>query len=68
MEYLLPADYHGEVGNPERSLVMREWGDDFAEFVSEHGGLTTETIELCNRRLGLDGSPGHPLQVLISRK
>jgi len=68
MEYLLPADYHGEVGNPERSLVMREWGDDFAEFVSEHGGLTTETIELRNRRLGLDGSPGHPLQVLISRK
>jgi SAM-dependent methyltransferase len=69
IEHLLPPEYHGEPGNPERSLVIREWGDDdFADFVSEHGGLTTEIIELHDRRLGLDGSPGHPLQVLVARK
>ncbi len=68
IEYLLPAEYHGEIGNPERSLVIREWGDDIVDFISEHGGLSTEVKELHNRKLGLDGSPGNPLQVLISRK
>jgi SAM-dependent methyltransferase len=68
IEYLLPADYHGEPGNPDRSLVIREWGDDIAEFVSEHGGLSTTAVQLCNRRLGLDGNPGNPLEVFISRK
>jgi SAM-dependent methyltransferase len=69
IEHLLPPDYHGEVGNPERSLVVREWGDDdFVAFVSEHGGLATEVVELHNRKLGLAGSPGNPLQVFISRK
>jgi SAM-dependent methyltransferase len=69
IEYLLPAEYHGGPGNPERSLVVHEWGDgDFAGYVSDHGGLTTEIIELHNRKLGLDGSPGHPQQVFVSRK
>jgi SAM-dependent methyltransferase len=69
VEHWLPAEYHGEPGNPERSLVVHEWGDeDFAGFVWEHGGLRTEIVELHNRRLGLDGSPGHPQQVFVCRK
>jgi SAM-dependent methyltransferase len=68
IEYLLPPDYHGGPTSPERSLVIREWGDDFVDFVSEHGGLTTEVLPLMDRRLGLDGNPGNPLEVFISRK
>ncbi len=68
IEYLLPPEYHGGLRDLERSLVVREWGDDFGHFVSMNGGLSTEFVRLEDRRLGLDGSPGHPLEVLISRK
>ena len=68
IEYLLPADYHGGPEDPDRSLVIREWGDDFVDFVSEHGGLSTDIIDLKDRKLGLDGTAGYPLQVLVSRK
>ena len=68
MTYLLPADYHGDPDGPEPSLVIREWGDDFVDFVSRHSDLTTESIELHDRKLGLDANPGSPLQVFISRK
>ena len=62
MEHLVPPDYHGS------SLVIREWGDDFVEFVTEHSGLSTEVVPLHDRHLGLDGPTGHPLEVFISRK
>ncbi len=65
VEYLLPPDYHGGLDNPERSLVIREWGDDFIDFVSEHSGLPTEVHRLHDRSLGLDGDP---LEVFITRK
>lgn len=68
IEHLLAPDYHGGPENPERSLVIREWGDDFVDFVSEHSGLSTEVVLLHDRRLGLDGNPGNPLEVFISRK
>src|SRR6185437_1314910 len=68
IEYLLPPDYHGGLENPEPSLVIREWGDDFVDFVSEHGGLSTEIVDLKDRKFGLDGSAGYPLQVFVSRK
>ena len=68
IEYLLPADYHGGPEDPEPSLVIREWGDDFSDFVSQHGGLSTQIFDLKDRKLGLDGSAGYPLQVLVSRK
>jgi len=41
---------------------------NFVEFVAEESGLSTETVVLHDRRLGLDGAPGHPLEVFISRK
>jgi SAM-dependent methyltransferase len=65
IQFLLPADYHGGPKNPERSLVIREWGDDFADFIAEHSGLSTETMTLYDRKLGFDGDP---LEVFISRK
>jgi SAM-dependent methyltransferase len=68
IEHLLPPDYHGGPTNPERSLVIREWGDDFFDYVSAHSGLTTEVVRLYDRSLGLDASPGSPLEVYISRK
>ena len=68
IEYLLPPDFHGGPMNPERSLVIREWGDDFVDFVAEQSGLSTEVVLLHDRRLGLDSPPGNPLQVFISRK
>ena len=43
-------------------------GDDCVDFVSEHGGLSTEILDLKDRRLGLDGNDGYPLQVLVCRK
>ena len=60
-----PPDYHGGPEDPQRSLVISEWGDDFVEFVSEHSGLATEVMTLSDRKLGLDGNP---LEVFISRK
>jgi hypothetical protein len=68
IEHLLPPDYHGGPKNPGRSLVIREWGDDFVEFVTDQSGLSTEIVSLHDRRLGLDNPPGHPLEVFISRK
>jgi SAM-dependent methyltransferase len=65
IEHLMPPDYHGGPKSPERSLVIREWGDDFVDFVSEHSGLSTEVLRLSDRGLGLDGDP---LEIFISRK
>ena len=60
IEHILPPDYHGD------SLVIREWGDDFVSFVSDHtGGSATEICRLHDRKLGLDGDP---LEVFITRK
>ena len=60
IEHILAPDYHGD------SLVIREWGDDFVSFVSDHtGGSDTEICRLHDRKLGLDGDP---LEVFITRK
>jgi hypothetical protein len=64
-EHLLPDEYHGEPGDPERSLVITDWGDDFFDFVSDKSGLTTEALHFHDRRLGLDGQL---LEVFISTK
>lgn len=52
---LLPADYHGNPIDPNGSLVIREWGDDFPDFVREHTGLETVRHRMRDRRQGLDG-------------
>jgi hypothetical protein len=65
VDYLLPADYHGNPIDPNGSLVVREWGDDLVEFVTRATGLPTEVHTLRDRRRGLDGEF---LDVLITRK
>jgi SAM-dependent methyltransferase len=64
-DHLLPDEYHGEPGDPERSLVITDWGDDFVDFVSCESGLSTEALSFQNRKLGLDGQL---LEVFISTK
>jgi SAM-dependent methyltransferase len=64
-EHLLPDEYHGEPGDPERSLVITDWGDDFPDFVSNESGLSTEALPFHDRKLGLDGQL---LEVFISTK
>jgi hypothetical protein len=59
----MEGDYHGDPINDKGSLVIREWGDDFVEFASEHGG-PTEVVHLKDRHLGLDGKF---LQVFVVR-
>jgi SAM-dependent methyltransferase len=62
---LCPADYHGNPIDPNGSLVVREWGDDFVDFVREHSGLDTSCHEMHDRRRGLDGEY---LQVFVTRR
>ena len=65
VDYLLPADYHGNPVDPNGSLVVREWGDDLVEFVARATGLPTEVHTVRDRRRGLDGEF---LDVLVTRK
>lgn len=62
---LLPADYHSNPIDPKGSLVVREWGEDFPEFVLAHSGLHTERHQLRDRRRGLDGEF---LDVFVTRR
>jgi SAM-dependent methyltransferase len=65
IEHLCPPQYHGNPVDPNGSLVVHEWGDDFVDFVAEHSGLWTEAHPYCDRQLGLDGEY---LEVFVTRK
>jgi SAM-dependent methyltransferase len=65
IHHLLPPDYHGNPVDPNGSLVIREWGDDFIEFVRAESGLFTEMLPFDDRSRGLDGEF---LEVFITRK
>jgi SAM-dependent methyltransferase len=65
IEHLCPPQYHGNPVDPNGSLVVREWGDDFVEFVAECTGLQTQVHQFHDRRLGLDGEA---LDVFVTRK
>jgi hypothetical protein len=65
IEYLLPAEYHGNPVDPNGSLVVRDWGEDLVEFISEHSGLPTEAHAYHDRSRGLDG---WSLVVFVTRK
>jgi SAM-dependent methyltransferase len=62
---LMEADYHGSPVGEGRSLVIREWGDDFVGFVERFSGLKTDVFDLRDRSMGLDGEF---LQVFVTRK
>jgi hypothetical protein len=65
VEYLLPAEYHGNPIDKSGSLVVTEWGDDLIEFVREFSGMTTERRTFNDSRFGLIAEF---LDVLVSRK
>jgi len=65
IDHLEEPDYHGNPVDPNGSLVIREWGDDFTEYVRANTGLSTEALGFHDRRLGLDGEF---LEVFITRK
>ena len=62
---LAPPEYHGNPIDPQGSLVVREWGDDFVDFVRAHTGLETTRHALRDRRRGLDGEF---LDVFVTRR
>jgi SAM-dependent methyltransferase len=59
VDHFLPPDYHG------LCLVVREWGNDLVDFVTNATGLRTEKLSLHDRHLGLDG---WSLDVFVTRK
>lgn len=65
VEYLMPAEYHGNPIDEAGSLVVTEWGNDLIEFVQEYSGMTTERLSFNDRRFGL---VAEFLDVLVSRK
>ena len=65
VEYLEPAEYHGNPIDEAGSLVVTEWGDDLIEFVQKYSDMTTERLSFNDRRFGL---VAEFLDVLVSRK
>jgi hypothetical protein len=55
LEFLEPAQYHGDPVNPEGSLVTFDWGRDLAGRVVAASGLWTTVFALESRVLGLSG-------------
>lgn len=57
VEYLLPADYHG---NPiklnARSLVVTEWGHDLLEVIDQCSGVETKVFRLDDAERGITGA------------
>jgi len=55
IEHLCTPEYHDNPVDPNGSLVVNEWGGDFADFVTAQSGLQTEAHRFHDRRFGLDG-------------
>ena len=55
LEFLEPAQYHGDPVNPEGSLVTFDWGRNLADRVMAASGLWTTMFALKSRALGLSG-------------
>lgn len=64
-EHLREPVYHNDPIDPAGALVVRDWGNDTAEIITEACGLETEVFEPQDRRLGLLGDF---LQVLVTKK
>ncbi len=65
IHHIEPPDYHGNPVDPNGSLVVREWGRDIVDFISEHSGLKTTLYSGKDLKHGIDGEF---LDVLVSRK
>lgn len=65
VELLAEPEYHGNPIDSRGSLVTREWGADFPDFVRRHSGMETTIYRERGRNRGLDGEF---LEVFVSRK
>ena len=65
IEYLLPAEYHGNPIDASGSLVTVDWGYDICEFIHRHTGLHTTMVYLDDLEHGIRAEF---IEVLISRK
>ena len=65
IEYLAEKEFHGNPIDSEGSLVISDWGNDFADYILRCSGLATEIFHLTDRTMGIDGEF---LEVFVSRK
>lgn len=55
VEFLLPAEYHGNPIADEGSLVVFEWGYDIAAYLQHHSRLSVILLQQENMNLGIAG-------------
>jgi SAM-dependent methyltransferase len=55
VEYLLPAEYHGDPVNEDGVLVSYDWGRDLVARVETASNLSTTVLEIESRSLGILG-------------
>lgn len=65
VEHLLPDEYHVDPSTGRGALVVTDWGDDTTDLIETWSGLSTEVVQLQDRRLGLDGEF---LEVFVTRR
>jgi SAM-dependent methyltransferase len=65
IEYLEPAQYHGNPIDDRGSLVTAEWGRDIVPFIERTSGLRTRIYGVLDRGVL---KRGHVLYVFVSRK
>ena len=65
IEYLLPAEYHGNPIGDGRSLVTWDYGADFDDLLARWSGYLTSNYVIRDRTRGIDGEF---LEVFVMRK
>jgi hypothetical protein len=65
LEYLVPAEYHGDPVNPDGALVTYDWGRDLPDRVASVANMWTTTVRLESRVHGL---LGEFLEVFVSSR
>jgi SAM-dependent methyltransferase len=63
LEYLVPAEYHGDPVNADGALVTIDWGRDLPDRVESASGMSTVTFRIESRGHGL---LGEFLEVFVS--
>lgn len=65
INYMLPAEYHGNPIGDGKSLVIFDWGNDFVFLISKWCGMNTLIYEKESAKMGLKGELK---EVFVSRK
>jgi SAM-dependent methyltransferase len=63
--HLMEPIYHGNPIDSKGSLVVTEWGYEFANYIAKHSGLATTIIRIYNPHHGIDAKF---IEVFISYK